>query len=296
MHISEIQIRDPFVVLDGGKYYLFGSTDKDIWKGKACGFDVYISEDGLTDFEGPFPAFRPPRDFWSETNFWAPEVWRCGDSWYMFATFKPKAGRRGTAILKSSAGITGHYFPWSLNADGKSGAVTPAEWECLDGTFFEEEGNFYMVFCHEWTQVGDGEICAVRLTEDIKQAVPDEEPFLLFRASSAPWAFPLKDRAPGSFVTDGPFLFREEDGSLILLWSSFGKEGNYCIGTARSESGKLSGPWVQSGEPVYSEDGGHGMLFRDKEGVLYLAVHSPNKTPHERSVFRKMTVPRAILS
>ena len=282
MNISDIQIRDPFVVLEDGKYYLFGSTDKDIWKGAGCGFDVYVSSNGLTEFEGPFPAFRPPEDFWSETNFWAPEVHFYKNAWYMFATFKPRQGRRGTAILKSSSGIKGPYIPWS------TGNVTPAEWECLDGTFFEEDGKPLMVFCHEWQQVGDGEICAIRLTDDLRQAAVEEKPSLLFRASSASWSFPLKNRAPGSFVTDGPFLFRIEK-ELFLLWSSFGKEGNYCIGAARSESGKVSGAWKQSSEPIYSADGGHGMLFYSKEKKLYLTVHSPNKTPYERAVFIELS-------
>ncbi|MDR2482849.1 MAG: hypothetical protein LBD08_04370 [Treponema sp.] len=32
-------------------------------------------------------------------------------------------------------------------------------------------------------------------------------------------------------------------------------------------------------------DGGHGMLFQSREGMLYLAIHHPNKTPFERPLF-----------
>jgi hypothetical protein len=113
--------------------------------------------------------------------------------------------------------------------------------------------------------------------------VSDTAPKVLFRASEAPWAYALKGR--GGYVTDGPFLYRAQDGALLMLWSSFGKDGRYCIGTARSVSGALCGPWVQSEEPLYSGDGGHGMLFRGKDGKLYLAIHRPNKTPFERPVF-----------
>jgi GH43 family beta-xylosidase len=287
MRISDIQIRDPFVVLEDGAYYLFGSTDKDIWKSRGTGFDVYVSTGDLTVFEGPFPAFRPAADFWSETNFWAPEVHPYKGSHYMFATFKPKEGRRGTAILKSGGGIRGPYQSWSLSAAGTPGPVTPAGWECLDGTFFEEQGKPCMVFCHEWQQVGDGQICAMPLTEDLRQAAG--EPKLLFRASEAAWACPLKGRAPGSYVTDGPFLYRTKDGVLLILWSSFDKDGRYCIGAARSEDGSLNGPWAQSPEPLYSADGGHGMIFRSKEDRLYLAIHTPNKTPLERPIFVELT-------
>jgi GH43 family beta-xylosidase len=288
MRTSDIQIRDPFVVLEDGVYYLFGTTDKNPWN-SGVGFDVYTSAGGLDGFEGPFPAFRPASYFWSELNFWAPEVYRCGGEYYIFATFKPKVGagiseHRGTAVLKSQTGLMGPYTPWSLNMHGVSAPITPPEWECLDGSLYIDETNLpYLVFCHEWVQVGDGEICAMPLALDLRQAVG--EPKLLFRASSAAWSYEMKGRAPGSFVTDGPFLYRTQDNVLRLLWSSFGKEGNYCIGVARSQDGSLKGPWLQAETPLFEADGGHGMVFRGKDDTLRLAVHSPNETPFERALF-----------
>ena len=80
-----------------------------------------------------------------------------------------------------------------------------------------------MVFCHEWTQVGDGEICALKLSEDLKHAVG--KPIFLFRASSSKLVSSV--RGESNFVTDGPFLYRMKSGKLIMIWSSFGKEG-YC--------------------------------------------------------------------
>lgn len=282
-HIRDIQLRDPFVVVREGNYYLYGSTDKDIWNSPGAGFDLYRSKGSLEDFEGPFPVFRPPETFWSVLNFWAPEVHRYRDAWYMFATFKPKEGRRGTAVLKSSggggeAGLLGPFIPHS------EGPVTPSGWECLDGTLYiDASGNPYMIFCHEWTQVGDGKICAMPLSEDLRRAAG--VPQILFRASEAPWSKPLRDRAEGCYVTDGPNLYTGQDETLFMLWSSFGEDGRYRIGAARSDTGRITGPWRQDQEPVYAADGGHGMIFRSHEGKLLLAVHSPNKTPLERALF-----------
>jgi GH43 family beta-xylosidase len=88
MKVSEIQIRDPFVlhVLDEGAYYLFGSTDPNIWSGPGVRFDCYRSID-LLKWVGRIAAFRPPAGFWWPGSFWAPEVHRVGDGWFMFATF-----------------------------------------------------------------------------------------------------------------------------------------------------------------------------------------------------------------
>jgi hypothetical protein len=304
-NISEIQMRDPFMVRDGEDWYLFGSTDKDIWRSAGVGFDLYRARgraeggDCPANFEGPFPAFRPPAGFWSEKNFWAPEVHPYRGAWYMFATFKPREGRRGTAILKSEK-IGGPYLPWSR------GPVTPPEWECLDGTFHTDaEGRPWMVFCHEWVQVGDGEICLMPLTEDLRAAAG--KPELLFRASGAPWAHPLQGRDPGRYpvsgpyyVTDGPNLYRAKNGRLLMVWSSFGPSGEYCIGAASSESGTVKGPWKQSETALYGADGGHGMIFSTggdgAEGRIFLTVHSPNKTPLERPVFVELRDREGVLA
>lgn len=86
------------------------------------------------------------------------------------------------------------------------------------------------------------------------------------------------------YVTDGPFLHRCQDGTLLMLWSSF-KNGMYAQGIAVSESGEIKGPWVQNKDPLFQSDGGHGMIFSTFEGQLKLAIHAPNDTPKERAIF-----------
>lgn len=274
--LSEIQIRDPFVlrVPEEDRFYLFGSTDTNIWDGPATGFDTYWSTD-LAEWHGPIPAFRPTADFWSHTQYWAPEVHRHDGAYHMFATFTAEGRRRGTQVLRAQR-PEGPYAPWS------EGPLTPPDWECLDGTLHVEDGMPYMVFCHEWKDVGDGEIRAVRLTPDLRGTVG--EPLLLFTASKAPWARPLQRPGSTAHVTDGPFMHRNADGSLLMLWSSMGEEG-YALGVAVSESGGVRGPWRQAEEPLWPKDGGHGMVFADGTGRLLLTLHHPNRTPDERARF-----------
>jgi hypothetical protein len=170
----------------------------------------------------------------------------------------------------------------------------------LDGTFYQDqEGKPWMIFCHEWVQAGNGEICLMPLREDLKAGAG--KPELLFRASEAAWAHPLKpdlarNRGPGSYVTDGPNIYTAVNGTLLMLWSSFDETGKYCLGIARSESGLISGPWKQEGAPLYAADGGHGMIFRAFDGNLFLAVHSPNRTPLERAVFVELEEKDGVLS
>jgi hypothetical protein len=257
------------------RYILYGTMGEYAWTSFAVGFDCFTSDD-LQTWEGPFPVFRPEASFWADRNFWAPEVHIYGGKVFLFASFKAQGVCRGTQILAASS-PRGPFHPLS------AGPVTPPDWECLDGTFYvAADGQPWMVFCHEWVQVGDGEICALPLSADLACAVG--EPVVLFRASQAPWVKPVESKGRKGYVTDGPWLHRLPEGELIMLWSSF-SAGGYTIGVARSASGQLTGPWLQDAQPLYCNDGGHCMTFRDFDGNPWLSFHQPNGHPHERPKF-----------
>lgn len=196
----------------------------------------------------------------------------------MFATFTAPDGYRGTQILAADI-PQGPFTPYS------DGAITPRDWQCLDGTLFvDPAGDPWIVFCQEWTQIQDGAIWAQRLTTDLHATVGD--PALLFHASAAPWAKQLS-HAPGTYVTDGPYLFRLASGHLLMLWSSFGDQG-YAMGIAHSATGHITGPWTQEEQPLWAVDGGHGMILRLDDGQLVLTLHQPNTTPDERAAIHPL--------
>lgn len=274
---ADIHIRDPFVlpIMLEKKYYLYGTTGAEAWTNSAQGVDYYTSTD-LQNWEGPFPAFRPPAGFWADRNFWAPEVHIYREHYYMFVSFKAEGVCRGTQILVADS-PQGPFVPIIDNP------VTPRDWECLDGTLYvDKDDQPWIVFCHEWVQVGDGEVCATRLSDDLTSVIG--EPHLLFRASEAPWAQEVNSKGRNGHVTDGPWLHRLASGELIMLWSSFGA-GGYTVGVAKSLSGEILGPWQQVPEPLYAGDGGHCMVFPTFDDQLLLAYHRPNPSPDERPYF-----------
>ncbi len=274
MKLSDIHMRDPFILPYEGKYYLIGTPGKYAWRG-AGGFLLYTSDD-LNDWSEPIKCFDAPDGFWADRNFWAPELHVFGGRFYIFAAFKASDHARAVQILSSDR-IEGPYEVWSE-------PVTPPDWECLDGTLYVEDGVPYMVFCHEWTQVGNGEMCLLRLSDDLKTAVG--EPALLFRASDDPNVCTLHE-GKDDFVTDGPFLFRSKNGRLLMLWSSFSKRG-YLEAVAVSETGSVKGPWKHL-RPLSEEDGGHGMLFAGFDGKLYFTMHRPNSHELERPKLFEVT-------
>lgn len=102
MKTADIHIRDPYVLPlpPEGRYLIFGTTGKNVWSGSGLGFDCYESRD-LEDWQVAIPAFRPPAEFWSNTQFWAPECHAWQGRYYLFASFAKDERQRGTQILVS---------------------------------------------------------------------------------------------------------------------------------------------------------------------------------------------------
>lgn len=270
---EDLRIRDPFIVPDkeAGCYYMFGTID-------VCEssyhtyprFSVCKTYD-LENFEEPKVIFDGEKaGYWAENDYWAPEVHKYKGKFYLFGSGKSKDRRRGTSIFVCDT-VDGEYKPLS------DGPITPPEWECLDGTFYVENGVPYMVFCHEWVQIKDGEIWAVELTPDL--SAPAGEPFLLFKASKA---IGLTAHRPDCYVTDGPFMYKE-DGKLKMIWSSLNNR-RYVVLEAESDNGSVYGKWIHKGSK-FDFDGGHAMIFETLEGKRMISLHSPNKTNFERAAF-----------
>ena len=308
MKLSQIRMRDPFIIEhQPGQFTLFGTTDENLWGGPGTGFNCYQSED-LEEWNGPVAAFRPPADFWGQTQFWAPEVHKVGDWFYMLATFatNPVPGKprdlphkvRGVAVLRASD-AAGPYLPWS------DGPVTPRELPCLDGTFYTDaSGQHWLVYSRgaegsaTAPPLADGEMYALPLAADLRAA--SGEPVLLFHSSDAAWSKPLwfppgvtppedLGLAKDPLFTDGAFLVTAQDGTLHMLWSAFGEQG-YAMGVATSSSGLVTGPWVQQSQPLWARNGGHGMVLRTSAGEDFLVFHAPNDTPNERVVCVRLIV------
>jgi GH43 family beta-xylosidase len=258
MIVSQIPVlRDPCILLENGVYYAYGTgwvcyknTSGDLageWK--SLGRVVTIPEDAID-------------------CYWAPEVHKYNGAFYMFTTYKSeKTGHRGCTVLRADR-------PEGPFVEISDGHVTPADWDSIDGTLYiDEEGTPWMIFVHEWTSTPDGvgRMAAAKMSDDLTKFI--SEPIELFRADDPSWT----DRQ----VTDGCWMYKCENGELIMIWSNFSNEG-YCVGIARSDNGKVDGNWSQDDELLYSKsmtgeyDGGHGMIFYSITGQMYLSIHSPN--------------------
>lgn len=273
MNLQQINIRDPYILNEGGRYYLYGTRAKNFGK-QTDGFDVYQSED-LEHWSEPRSCFASGEYGLNRSVNWAPEVHKYRGGYYLFATFTAASGRRGTFVLKADSPL-GPFVPHSR------GPVTPADWESLDGTLYlDEAGVPYLVFCHEHNQILDGTVEFLRLREDLTAA--DSDPVTLFHASSMPLVEPKP--AGEHYVTDGPFLYKSKTGQLLMIWSTYIR-GKYTQCLVRSDNGRLDGRFLHL-DPLITDDGGHGMIFRAGD-KLYLTYHAPNTSGLEHPCLREL--------
>lgn len=284
MKTDELNIRDPYVLVDGGQYYLYGTRSLSTW-GKMDGFDVYVSKD-LENWTGPTEVFHRPADFWADQNFWAPECYRVGDEYRLITTLGD--GQEKSINLLTAVSPLGPFE--------YQGRLTPQGDSCIDGTIYQDEGQNYLVYAHALAPQNDqimNVMEAVPLSADWRKVNGPAK--VLFTPDQASWVRPLRDEkafgvSGNVYLTDGPSLIRQVDSRLLMLWSSMGEHG-YTVGVAQSTNGHLSGAWQQFTQPFLA-NGGHGMPFTTLDGRLLYVIHAPNDFTKERPRFISLNLDR----
>lgn len=255
-------VRDPCVIYDGEKYYMYGT-------GLASGLGYgCVTSDDLKTWSEPFNAYSFPEEIGAQGDCWAPECHYYNGNYYIFATYRGSNGLRGCAIFKSESPAG----PFEMITDGH---ITSSEWNAIDASLYvDENGDPWIIYVREWVtapnEIGTFEVA--RLSEDLTKII--SEPVEIFKANSSNWAT--------KGVTDGCWAYKmKSTGSLIMLWSNWDL-GGYCVGMARSKSGSILGPWEQISTRLYSStysggyDGGHASIFTDKNGQMMISFHGPN--------------------
>jgi beta-xylosidase len=288
LHLADFSLHDPWILAheESKTYYLYTAGQTTVNGTNRSGTVTYKSKN-LLEWDGPYVVFSVPDGMWANPRegAWAPEVHRYRGKFYLFVTLHnsdrvidrpPDVWRvthmRGTIIAVADS-PEGPFVPVKTDSP-----VPPADFMTLDGTLYVEDGRPWMVYAHEWIQMIDGMMEAVPLKPDLSAA--DGEPIHLFKASDAPWlnASRTPSKKQNNYVTDGPELYRTKTGQLLMLWSSYDR-GSYVETLARSESGKLAGPWKQLA-PLVGNDSGHGMLFKTFDGQLMMVLHQPFRRAH----------------
>lgn len=265
---TNLYFGDPFILLDGGNYYMYGTHNSD------TGIEVYQS-DNLQDWEGPIgirDGFALHKnDVYGEGSFWAPEVYHIDNQYYMFFSVEE---HMAIAVSDNPEGPFVQEEP-SVIRDHKS----------IDHhLFIDEDGTRYLYFAN----FKDGlEIWGAELKEDFSSI--GEETLTKIISQSQEWEKSPKE--PVGTVNEGPFVVKRGDKYYMTYSANHYASPDYGIGLAYAD--QPLGEWTKSEEnPVIQNPGGlvgtgHSSFFRDKEGALYIVYHAHFDTSviHPRKVF-----------
>ena len=275
---QDIRIRDPFIVVYNGAYYMYRSENNSIWVHKSS---------NLSDWEEATKVYTLSDDSWGCADLWAPEVHFYRGKFYMFLSLLGKNGLRGTEISVSDT-------PDEMFIPVSNMPATPSDKSCIDGSLYVEDGVPYIVYSADWPHNYDpksdsyiGAIWAMQLSVDLCSSAG--EPFLLFKSNQAicskePNLCKLDGKDVVRFGSDAPFVQRLSNGVLYLTWSPMPKD-TYIVAAAISESGKIKGPWKHLDKPLFSENGGHAMFFDALDGSRKMCIHHPERWGDERALF-----------
>lgn len=280
---KDLRVRDPFIVVDNGIYYLYVTTG-------ATTLSYYFSTN-LDNWEFGGTAFEIPRDSWATQDVWAAEVHRYNEKFYMFVSLLGKNGLRATQIAKADT-PRGPFIPIVNHG------ITPVGQSCIDGTFYVSDGTPYIIYSHDWpdnyvesSAAYIGEIYAAQLSQDLKSIIG--KPWRLFASDESP----ISKATPHSlewlgkktkrYGSDAPFIQKLSDGRLLLTWSPY-LNGNYVVLSAISENGDIHGKWEHGNTPIFDKNGGHAMFFHDLQGRLCMCIHSPELPMQERATIFEM--------
>ena len=255
--INDVHLRDPFIIKDGdGGYIMTGSSTK-ITIYDSDGVYYYHSTD-LENWIGPY-LILSKKQLLKSKDFWSPEIYLIGDIYYMIITLSCKGHKRGSYLL-SSKNIVSDYK--------MIGRITPVDKMSLHATLLEEDGEYWITYCHEWKECVNGEMRRVKLLPDFSGIQADTDT-LLFKATDNGYK-----TSTTRLVTDAPYYLRHNK-ELYIIWSTYDNSRNYLTLMAKSSNGKISGEWEQIA-PLIVDDGGHAMVFDDYSGVKHLVYHTPS--------------------
>ena len=269
-------IADPFVFREGDTYYLYGTSARD-------GLLLWTSSD-LVNWQPRGHAYQRTDDDWGRRDFWAPELFKHRDKYYLHFTANGRE-RRGNdpvrrLVLAEGDSPLGPFrqlkAPW-FETGGR---------DVIDGHVFRDrDGKLYLywVLLPEPGEVGF-QIHGRALGDDL---TPTGESRLCFTASE-PWE--------GQNVNEGPFVLRHGHVYLLTYSGMPYTSPDYAVGVATATS--PLGPWTKSKAGPILRRGpgvsgpGHHSLIDSPDGTEMFIVYHVHRNPDRPGDPRAMAIDR----
>lgn len=302
-----IAFGDPFILNDNGHYYMYGTGG-----GAEKGFAAYSSSDLKNwEYEGQV-YYGDNENGWAVHSYWAPEVYKKEDRYYMFYSAHWK--ENPTEELENfRIGVAVADQPTGPFTDLENEPIFDPGYPILDANVWWEDGKVYLYYSRaaykhpvetelaEWArekgwydEIEESWVYSVEMKPDFTGVIG--EPVLLLRPPTEMDINEWESRSVTSKEvnrrwTEGSFIFKHDDTYYIMYSANFFGGENYAVGYATGKN--PLGPFTKSpSNPVLEKDGrvtgtGHNSIVWTSDGDEMLCVYHGRTaaTGDERLVF-----------
>ena len=248
--VSQIPLADPYILLENGKYYAYGTHDANGIRCYSSDDLIYWKDEGLA-----LNKANTTEKQW----FWAPEVYHKNGHYIMYFSANEHLFAAVADSPKGPFKQVGSYQMEKLIGSEK----------CIDShVFFDDDGKAYVFF----VRFTDGNcIWQAELEDDY--ITPKEGTMRKCIAVSQDWENKL------GRVNEGPNVIKNGKRYFLTYSGNDFHSQDYGVGFAATTN-IATGTWGKyAGNPILCriEDlvgTGHHSLFYDKNGVLRIVFHA----------------------
>ncbi len=267
---QEIQVHDPVMISEGGKYYLFCT---------GIGISTWTSDD-LVNWKRGEPVFEKAPE-WAVTSIpgfrghiWAPDISLHNNKYYLF--YSVSAFGKNTSCIGLATNTTldpsSPDYKWVDHGKIIQSVPNRDFWNAIDPNLIVDENN------DGWLSFGSfwGGIKMVKMNQDLMAADTNQ---VWYTLSKRQRTYELDDNDPGDGAVEAPFLFRK--GDYYYLFVSFdyccrGVKSNYNVIVGRSAT--VTGPYLDKNGIILTAGGGTLLMAGNEKwsGVGHNGICSAN--------------------
>ena len=256
--ILSLGLRDTHIVFCNDKYYAVG-TCAPYWGGENPGVKLFVS-DNLQDWKFErllIDASKLDSTVWYKDRFWAPELRKIGQRFYLTFNCQNNSGEYGDVSNQK------HYHACGIavsdDIEGPYTVMTSSEpltsFPSNDLSLFEDDdGKVYAFFNNGWTDLHHIYVAEL----DIEQCRLKETPVKLISQEPGKW--------DGAGI-EGSHVIKK-NGTYYLFYSSWTR--GYAVGYATATD--IRGPWTKyEKNPLFGSFMENDTVFLIKEGKTMAA-------------------------